>query len=186
MSTRDEIRAERDAEIIAWLGKKAREHRSTGSRKSALQADVIELMASKLARGAVRANNTAGIVTRAGALHEAADMVARWYVDTPQDQRLRDAIAHRLRDMAGEAGKDSPRAESTQADDFFQPGHTYTTGPRVFHCITTTPHPRTGEIRAFGWYAKSAGGWQSAEALDPDDFTHMSWTEVTEGGAADA
>ncbi|SEC02131.1 hypothetical protein SAMN04490357_0982 [Streptomyces misionensis] len=50
--------AERDAEIMRWLGKKAREYRATGSRQHALQADTIELMASKISRGAVRPDNT--------------------------------------------------------------------------------------------------------------------------------
>ncbi|MEU5976300.1 hypothetical protein [Streptomyces sp. NPDC047315] len=59
MSARDEIRAERDAEITAWLGKKAREYRSTTSRQHALQADALDIMASKISRGAVRDNNTA-------------------------------------------------------------------------------------------------------------------------------
>lgn len=49
-----EVIAERDAQIIAWLGKKAREYRSTRSRQHALQADAIETMADKLRRGAVR------------------------------------------------------------------------------------------------------------------------------------
>lgn len=49
-----EVIAERDAQIIAWLGKKAREYRSTRSRQHALQADAIETMADKLGRGAVR------------------------------------------------------------------------------------------------------------------------------------
>jgi hypothetical protein len=51
---RAEVRQERDAEIVAWLIKKAREYRSTGSKQHALQADVIEVMASKIQRGAVR------------------------------------------------------------------------------------------------------------------------------------
>ncbi|MCX5112173.1 hypothetical protein OOK13_40440 [Streptomyces sp. NBC_00378] len=46
--------ADRDAQIIAWLGKKSREYRSTGSRQHALQADAIDVMASKISRGAVR------------------------------------------------------------------------------------------------------------------------------------
>ncbi|MGW6454994.1 hypothetical protein ACWF94_03565 [Streptomyces sp. NPDC055078] len=54
-----EVRAERDAEIIAWLGKKALQYRSTRSRQHALQADAIDGLASKISRGAVRANNTA-------------------------------------------------------------------------------------------------------------------------------
>lgn len=53
-SHRDEVRAERDAEIIAWLIKKAREYRSTTSHQHKLQAEAIERMASKIQRGAVR------------------------------------------------------------------------------------------------------------------------------------
>ncbi|MFJ5151417.1 hypothetical protein ACIQCF_07480 [Streptomyces sp. NPDC088353] len=55
---RAEVVAERDAEIMRWLGKKAREYRATGSPQHALQADTIELMASKISRGAVRPDNT--------------------------------------------------------------------------------------------------------------------------------
>lgn len=54
----DAHRAERDGEIMRWLGKKAREYRATGSKQHALQADTIELMASKISRGAVRPDNT--------------------------------------------------------------------------------------------------------------------------------
>lgn len=54
----DAHRAERDAEIMRWLGKKAREYRATGSTQHKLQADTIELMASKISRGAVRPDNT--------------------------------------------------------------------------------------------------------------------------------
>lgn len=53
-----ERRADRDREIMRWLGKKAREYRATGSRQHALQADTIELMAWKISRGAVRPDNT--------------------------------------------------------------------------------------------------------------------------------
>ncbi|MFG2225344.1 hypothetical protein [Streptomyces sp. NPDC048644] len=53
-STRAAIVAERDTQIVAWLHKKAREYRSTGSRQHALQAETIDQMASKIQRGAVR------------------------------------------------------------------------------------------------------------------------------------
>jgi LPS sulfotransferase NodH len=72
---RAEVIAERDAETIAWLGKKAREYRSTGRKQDALQADAIDTMASKLKRGAVRANNLLGVVTRPDVLNEAADLI---------------------------------------------------------------------------------------------------------------
>lgn len=42
------------AEVAVWLGKKAREFRSTRSRQHALQAETLEQMASKIRRGAVR------------------------------------------------------------------------------------------------------------------------------------
>lgn len=58
MSARDTHRAERDAEILYWLGKKSLEYRSTGSKQDVVRADVIALMASKISRGAVRPNNT--------------------------------------------------------------------------------------------------------------------------------
>ncbi|CAM5683699.1 MULTISPECIES: hypothetical protein [Streptomyces] len=76
-STRAEVVAERDAQIIAWLVKKAREYRSTGSRQHALQAEAIEGMASKIQRGAVRPGNLGGArsywETIANALNAAND-----------------------------------------------------------------------------------------------------------------
>ncbi len=41
-------------EVVAWLTKKAREFRADGQRE---QADTASLLASKVARGAVRPNN---------------------------------------------------------------------------------------------------------------------------------
>ncbi|MGW7435657.1 hypothetical protein [Streptomyces sp. NPDC054849] len=51
---RSTLVADRDAQIVAWLGKKAREYRSTRSREHAAQAEVLERMADKVRRGAVR------------------------------------------------------------------------------------------------------------------------------------
>lgn len=48
------VAAARDAQVIAWLGKKAREYRSTRGREHALQAEVLERMADKVRRGAIR------------------------------------------------------------------------------------------------------------------------------------
>ncbi|WP_439947228.1 hypothetical protein [Streptomyces sp. BBFR109] len=53
----DAHRAERDLEIVRWLGKKAREYRTAGGKENALRADTVELMASKVSRGAVRPDN---------------------------------------------------------------------------------------------------------------------------------
>ena len=41
-------------EVAAWLGKKAREYRSTNNREHRAQAEVLERMADKIRRGAVR------------------------------------------------------------------------------------------------------------------------------------
>ncbi|MEU3432293.1 hypothetical protein [Streptomyces sp. NPDC006863] len=49
-------RAEVTAEFVAWLVKRAREHRAKGPQY-AKQADVIGMLASKVQRGAVRPNN---------------------------------------------------------------------------------------------------------------------------------
>lgn len=51
------VRAERDAMTVAWLVKKAREFRAAGGQERAAQADAVAAMASKIERGAVRANN---------------------------------------------------------------------------------------------------------------------------------
>lgn len=53
----DAYRAERDTEVVAWLTKKAREFRANGET---VQADTAALLASKVERGAVRANNLRG------------------------------------------------------------------------------------------------------------------------------
>lgn len=54
----DAHRAERDAEILRWLSKKAREYRATGRKTDRERADLITALASKISRGAVRPNNT--------------------------------------------------------------------------------------------------------------------------------
>jgi len=48
-----EVIAERDAQIIAWLEKKAREE-GFSNRENRARADVLYRMANKLSRGAVR------------------------------------------------------------------------------------------------------------------------------------
>jgi len=68
--------------------------------------------------------------------------------------------------------------------NFFEPGHSYTSGTWRFRCDTITPSPGTGERRALGWKfgpAYSIHGWYPV-ALDPDDWTHGGWTETTDGG----
>ncbi|MFD8251943.1 hypothetical protein [Streptomyces werraensis] len=52
---RAEVLAEAKTETVAWLVKKAREYRATGSSQHARQAEAVEFLASKVDRGAVRA-----------------------------------------------------------------------------------------------------------------------------------
>jgi hypothetical protein len=58
---RNEVLAEEGllpkADVVAWLVKKARELRARGSRDSAMQAAAVDVVASKLDRGAVRPDN---------------------------------------------------------------------------------------------------------------------------------
>ena len=54
---RAQIIAERDAQIIAWLGKKAAEY-GTSNRESRAKAEAVGRMADKLSRGAVRDDET--------------------------------------------------------------------------------------------------------------------------------
>lgn len=48
------LEADRNREVAAWLFKKAREYRSTRGREHAVQAEVLERMADKVSRGAIR------------------------------------------------------------------------------------------------------------------------------------
>lgn len=52
---RGEVLTQAKVETVAWLVKKAREYRATGSSQHVFQAEAIEFLASKADRGAVRA-----------------------------------------------------------------------------------------------------------------------------------
>jgi hypothetical protein len=127
----DAHRAEVLAEATTWLVKKAREYRATRNKLGRTQADTTAVLASKIARGAVRPDN-------------------RLMLPDPK---------------------------------FFEVDRTYAADRWQFHCLAVTSHPRTGEARAIGWYT-SKTGLPSVEALDPDDWEHGGWAEVTEDGAA--
>lgn len=53
----DDYRSEVLAEVIAWLVKKAREFHASRRKAEREQGDMCAVLASKIARGAVRANN---------------------------------------------------------------------------------------------------------------------------------
>jgi hypothetical protein len=163
----DALIAERDAEIVAWLGKKAKEFRSAGGQQRQAQADAVDAMASKLARGAVRPDNMRGVVTRNEVLHEAASIAATFLGRFPDWDAMKAAgiigphtmaraIGNELRRMAdaGQVGTvTAPSGETTQPASFFQAGHTYGDAEYdwKFRCDTVTTHPENGERTALGW-----------------------------------
>ena len=128
----DAHRAEVLAEVTAWLVKKAREFHVSSRKREREQGDTCAVLASKIARGAVRPDN--------------------------------------LR-MLPDAG-------------FFEVDRSYVSGTCQFRCEAITPSPGTGEVRALGWKRSPMHGthlWH-AVALDPDDWEHGGWTDVTEAG----
>lgn len=62
---REQVRAELLAEVVAWLVKKAREHRARGPLFE-LEANLIATLASKVQRGAIRPNNLASLPAQGG------------------------------------------------------------------------------------------------------------------------
>ena len=126
------VRTKTLAEVTAWLVKKAREFHVSSRKQEREQGDTCAVLASKIARGAVRPDN--------------------------------------LR-MLPEPG-------------FFEVDHAYVSGTCQFRCEAITPSPGTGEVRALGWKRSPMHGthlWH-AVALDPDDWEHGGWTDVTEAG----
>jgi hypothetical protein len=80
--------------------------------------------------------------------------------------------------------KTTPEVGAAVTPGFFEVGRTYTSGTWQFRCEAITPSPSTGEARALGWKRSPVHGvhlWH-AEALDPDDWEHGGWVEVTDGG----
>lgn len=79
--------AERDAQIIAWLTKKAREYDTAPGHDNRIAAGVALTLASKIRRGAVRANN---LLT----LPASADPAPEWQdADDVELARLRERVA---------------------------------------------------------------------------------------------
>ncbi|WP_097865855.1 hypothetical protein [Streptomyces sp. rh34] len=94
--------AERDAQIIAWLEKKAREEGSSNKERRS-RAEVLFRMADKMSRGAVRPPLSKGPdatpPTRSEVLHEAADLGR----ELSRQGYSAQEIAKRLDRMADEA-----------------------------------------------------------------------------------
>ncbi|MDL5205074.1 hypothetical protein [Streptomyces sp. ALI-76-A] len=67
---------------------------------------------------------------------------------------------------------------------FFEVDRNYTSGTWQFRCEAISASPTTGEPRALGWKRAPVYDvhlWH-AVALDPDDWAHGGWTDVTEAG----
>ncbi|WP_431784385.1 hypothetical protein, partial [Streptomyces chumphonensis] len=105
-------RAALTAEFVAWLAKKAREHRAQGPRY-ATQADVIGRLADQVSRGAVRPNNLRSLPAQGG----------------PEDLPALRAEVARLRDRVDELvqQRDDLLVEDARAEtqrDAAEPGDT--------------------------------------------------------------
>ena len=108
--------------------------------------------------------------------------------DTAYNRGVSDAI-----DAIGavaEYGKDTRpghqpgTGESTQAADFFQPGHTYRSQRHanlIFKCMALSADPDSGEQQAIGWrFGPPRQGIRRYRiaALDADDWNCCDWTEA--------
>lgn len=109
-----------------------------------------------------------------------ADVVA-WLVKKAREERA-DVIAV----LASKVERGAIRPDNLRMlpASFFEPGRSYVSGTWQFRCEAITPSPGTGEIRALGWKRAPVHGvhlWH-AVALDPDDWAHGGWADVTEAG----
>lgn len=152
-----------------------------------IAADLIDPDLSGLDDDEWRASR---IAARAEVRQQVADDLRRAEVPTFPAGESPEIVARTVRAVDVRIAEQGPEAPYGLADDatpdFFQPGRTYIDNSgRVFRCIALTTSPRNGEIRALGWYATSPGGWPSAEALDPGDFTHMGWTATAKNTTED-
>lgn len=100
--------------------------------------------------------------------------------------RKSQAQANAVAAMASKISRGAVRPDNLRMlpdPGFFEVDRTYAADRWQFECLAVTSHPRTGEARAIGWHTVKSG-MPSVEALDPDDWEHGGWVEVTEDGAA--
>jgi hypothetical protein len=122
---------------------------------------------------------------------KAREIVARlWGDGTTRKQLDRTAGARTVEWEIGlmASGNDEPAG----APDFFQPGRTYAydatgfTAPELitlFRVVTTTTHPDTGKLAAFGWI-RGEGDKTWTPYAEPVDEWPACWTDVTGTEAA--
>jgi hypothetical protein len=95
------------------------------------------------------------------------------------------AQANAVASMASKISRGAVRPDNLRMlpdPGFFEVDRTYANGTTKFRCEAISPSPTTGEHRAIGWkYARvyAVHHW-FATALDPDDWEHGGWVEVTE------
>lgn len=183
---RTEVLAEAKVEVVAWLVKKTAEDTP------------VARLADKVDRGAVRIFLGTGHYHNAMDAHRtevlAADgqaydgelamlrglvrtlrVVVRHDSDLAEVWRL---LVEYTRDDA--AARNEATAEATTATpDFFQKDRTYQRRRWQFQCLAVAPNPFNGEIRAVGFLHRP-GEPATATALDPDDWAHGGWVDVTE------
>lgn len=80
-----------------------------------------------------------------------------------------------------EAQEKAIPAGTTATPDFFQAEHTYQRDIYEFRCHAIAPDPHSGEPRAIGLRSRNGFPWTGA-AMDPDDWAHGGWADVTESG----
>ena len=119
----------------------------------------------------------AEVVAEEGLLPK-ADVVA-WLVKKAREGTPIEQLASKV--ARGAVRPDNLR---TLPATFFEAGRSYASGTWQFRCESISPSPGTGEIRALGWKYSPVCDvhlWH-AVALDPDDWTHGGWADVTEDG----
>lgn len=120
--------------------------------------------------------------------------VTRYGTDMDEVRKL--LAEHTADDAAArlEAKEKSSPTGAGATPDFFQPGRTYAyeatgfTAPELltlFRVVADTRHPETGTRQAFGWI-RTAEDISWSPYAEPADEWPACWTDVTEGGAADA
>ncbi|HSE05919.1 MAG TPA: hypothetical protein VLK35_17355 [Methylomirabilota bacterium] len=129
---------------------------------------------------------------RAEILAEAKIEVVAWLVKKAREERAGSTRHDKVRaDVIAvlaskvERGAIRPNNLRMLPASFFEPGRSYVSGTWQFRCEAITPSPGTGEIRALGWKRAPVHDvhlWH-AVALDPDDWAHGGWTDVTKDGS---
>lgn len=117
----------------------------------------------------------AEVVAEAGLLPK-ADVVA-WLIKKAREEKSWDAAVLASKVARGAVRPDNLR---TLPADFFEPDHTYTRGYWTFQCLAIEPISwGNREPRAVGYLTRN-DGTGTVTGLDPDDWAHGGWVDVTD------